>query len=125
MEISIKNLSFYALVGFFLFAGLYHFINPEFYYPLIPYFFKYKVFINSASGILEIGLALGLLSNKYRKLAAYGLILLLVFFIPSHVYFIQIGSCIDDGLCVPGWVGWIRLLLIHPLLIYWIFSNRK
>jgi len=107
------------LIGFYAFAGSYHFINPDFYNGLIPDYLPFPGFINYASGALEIALAIGVAIPKCRHLAVKGIILLLVLFIPSHVYFIQIGSCVEDGLCVAPWVAWVRLLIIHPLLIMW------
>ncbi|MBO3116535.1 hypothetical protein J4050_07245 [Winogradskyella sp. DF17] len=113
------------LIGFYLFAGSYHFINPEFYYDLIPDYLPFPEFINYTSGVLEIILALGVIFSKTRFLAVKGIIILLILFIPSHVYFIHLGSCIEDGLCVPQWLGWIRLLIIHPLLLLWAWAVRK
>jgi uncharacterized membrane protein len=107
------------LIGFYLFAGLYHFINPLFYYGLIPDYLPFPKLINYLSGALEILLAIGVAVPKYRRLASHGIIFLLILFIPSHVYFIQIGSCVEGGLCVSPWIAWLRLLLIHPLLMYW------
>ena len=119
------KLSIYILGVFFVFAGVNHFVNPDFYYPLIPDYLPYPVLINVVSGILEILLGLGLFFEKSRKKSALGLFVLLVLFIPSHVYFIQLGNCIPEGLCVPEWVGWTRLLLIHPLLLLWSWSVSK
>jgi uncharacterized membrane protein len=115
----------YLLIGFYLFAGSYHFVNPDFYYDLIPDYLPYPKLINYASGVLEILLALGVIFPKTRLIAVNGIILLLLLFIPSHVYFIQIGSCIENGLCVPEWLGWVRLVVIHPLLILWAWVIRK
>jgi hypothetical protein len=50
---------------------------------------------------------------------------MLICFIPSHVYFIQVGSCIEGVLCAPEWMGWLRLLLFHPILLYWAFWVSK
>ena len=41
------------------------------------------------------------------------------------IYFININSCIPKGLCVPQWVGWVRLIVIHPILIAWAWWVRK
>lgn len=109
----------HLLVGFYLFAGVYHFINPEFYYGLIPDYLPYPVFINYASGILEVVLAVGVAIPRYRTLSVKSLIVLLILFIPSHVYFIQMGSCVENGLCVSPWLSWSRLLIVHPLLMFW------
>jgi len=117
-----RKYSPYLMSAFYVFAGFNHFRDPEFYYGLIPEYFSNEVFINYASGVLEVVLGLLILPQKTRKIAATAIIFMLVAFIPSHVYFIQIGSCIDGGLCVPDWIGWVRLIIIHPLLIYWAYG---
>lgn len=116
---NLKILGLYLMAGFYLFAGINHFRSPEFYLPLIPDYLPEPDLLNLLAGIAEIVLAIGLLIPQTRKLAAWGVIAMLLAFIPSHVYFIQIGSCIPDVLCVAEWMGWVRLLLIHPLLIAW------
>ncbi|MFT5916761.1 MAG: putative membrane protein [Bacteroidia bacterium] len=108
---------------FFLVGGINHFVNPATYIPLIPDYFPAKELLNLISGVAEIVFGLGLLFPKTRKLSAYGIIALLIAFIPAHVFFIQQGSCIGD-LCVPDWVGWVRLILVHPLLVLWAWKVR-
>lgn len=120
-----KKLLRYLLTLFFIVAGVNHFINPQFYLPLIPPYFPFPEAINVVAGIVEILFGFGLLLEKTRKAAAWGIVLLLVAFIPSHVYFIQIGSCVPDGLCVPAWVGWVRLVIIHPILLAWAYFCTK
>ncbi|WP_420318482.1 hypothetical protein [Ekhidna sp.] len=121
----LKKINIYVQSVFYTLAGLNHFINPEFYYPLIPDYFVFPVRINFIAGVFEILLGVGLLIPLLRKASAYGIILMLVAFIPSHVFFIQQGSCIADSLCVPEWVGWGRLVVIHPLLIYWAWTVMR
>lgn len=104
---------------FYLVAGLNHFLTPDFYIPLIPPFFSDPELINFLAGIAELLLGIGILYFPTRVRAAWGIVLMLLAFIPSHVYFIQINTCVDGGLCVPEWIGWVRLVLIHPILIYW------
>lgn len=121
-----KKISLYLQSAFYIYAGANHFINPSFYYPLIPdYLEPLSGFINGFSGGLEIGAGVLLLIPRKRNDAAKLIIGMLIAFIPSHVYFIQIGSCIEGGLCVPEWLGWVRLVIIHPLLIAWAWSVRK
>ena len=81
--------------------------------------------IVTTAGIAEIILGLLLIFTSTRKFAAYGIFAMLITFIPAHVYFIQIGSCIPNGLCVPQWLGWVRLIVLHPLLIAWAAWYRK
>jgi uncharacterized membrane protein len=121
----IQKILTHALGLFFIVAGINHFIQPDFYFPLIPDYLPWPKFINLASGILEVFLGLGILLPSSRKVSAAGILVLMVLFIPSHVYFIQIGSCVEDGLCVPEWMAWVRLVLIQPLLIVWTLYVSK
>ena len=116
-----KKILLYFMSAFYILAGINHFVNPQFYIDLIPPYFPFKEFINILSGVIEIVLGILLIPNKSRKLAGYAIILMLIAFIPSHVYFIQIGSCIEEGLCVSEIMGWVRLIIIHPLLIAWAY----
>ncbi|MEO1052381.1 MAG: hypothetical protein AAFX87_17235 [Bacteroidota bacterium] len=120
-----RKVSLVLIVLFYLAAGLNHFRDPGFYLPLIPDYLPYPNAINIISGIAEMLLGLGLVFRQSRKVSAYLIIAMLVAFIPSHVYFIQIGSCTSGGLCVPEWIGWIRLIVVHPLLIWWAWVHRK
>lgn len=110
-----------ALSAFYLIAGINHFVMPEFYLGLIPPYLPFHGGINVLSGAVEIALALSLIEPKLRYKSGWGIVLMLVAFIPAHVYFIQIGSCVDGGLCVAPWIGWARLLVVHPFLIFWAY----
>ncbi|MCS6968792.1 MAG: hypothetical protein RMJ44_08595 [Cytophagales bacterium] len=113
------------LASFLVLAGINHFVMPEFYYPLIPDYLPFPAWINGIAGISEIGLGSLLLIAPLRRWAVGGIIAMLIAFVPAHIYFIQIGACVENGLCVPLWVAWVRLILIHPLLIAWAWYVRK
>ncbi len=115
----------YSCFLFYLSAGVNHFINPDFYFGLIPNYLPYPYGINMLSGLLEMILSLLILSPKYLKIGAWGIVTLLIFFIPSHIYFIRIGSCVPNGLCLDPWIGWFRLIIVHPLLIFWAWNVGK
>ncbi len=116
----------YLMVAFYLFAGFNHFWNASFYSPLIPpYLVKYTYIINIVSGIAEMVLAIGLIFNATRSMAAYGIIALLIAFIPAHIYMIQLGSFSLGKFQMTPFIGWIRLLLIHPILIGWAWWVSK
>lgn len=121
----LKKPSLYLMVFLYVLAGVNHFISPDSYLPLIPYYLPNHELINILAGIAEIILGVGLLILKTRIIAAWGVILMLIAFIPSHVYFIQIGSCVEGGICTPQWVGWLRLLVIHPILLAWAWMYTK
>jgi len=105
----------------FVLAGVNHFINPEAYLPLIPPYFPEPELINLISGALEVLFGIGLLFEKYRRASAYGIIVLLIAFIPAHVYHIQMDGCVSENICIPVWAAWIRLIVIQPMLIGWAY----
>jgi uncharacterized membrane protein len=118
---SYKRWARLALAVFYVAAGINHFWHPEFYRPLIPDYLPWNDWINTLSGVAEITLGILVLPAATRKIAACAIIAMLIAFIPSHLYFIQLGGCIPEGLCVPEWVGWVRLIIVHPLLIGWVW----
>lgn len=105
----------------FIIAGINHFINPEAYLPLIPPYFPEPELINLVSGVLEVLFGAGLFFEKYRRASAYGIIALMIAFIPAHVYHIQMDGCVSENICIPVWAAWIRLIVFQPLLIFWAY----
>jgi uncharacterized membrane protein len=111
------------MVGFYLLAGINHFRNPQSYFAIIPPWLGNVQTINSLAGIAEISLAILSLLPAFRKLACYGIILMLIAFIPSHIYMLQKGFTVN-GNAVSAWVLWVRLIVFQPLLAWWAWSNR-
>ena len=119
MEAFINRWLHRGLGIFYLFAGANHFFNPDFYLPLIPDYLPAPILLNLLVGIVELALGVLVFIPQYTKLATHGIILLLLVLVPSHIYFIQIGSCVKDGLCIPVWFAWVRPILVQPLFIAW------
>jgi len=109
---------------FYLLAGVNHFRNPVSYYAIIPPYLPYPHLINVLSGIAEIFFALLLLNRATRKFACYGIIAMLIAFIPAHIYMIRAGFCAGN-FCLPGWALWTRLLVLQPLLIAWAWKTGE
>ncbi len=109
---------------FFLIGGINHFINPDFYLPLIPDYFPKPSLLNILSGAGEVLAGIAVILPSTRKHGCNAILFLLIAFLPAHIYFIQKGGCLSDSLCVPAWVAWVRLLVIHPVLIYWAYKCR-
>ena len=72
-------------VGFAL-AGVLHFILPEYYLKIMPPVLPAPLFLVYLSGAFEIVLGVLLLIPKYTRLAAYGLIALLIAVFPANIY---------------------------------------
>lgn len=123
-EMRKRDISRYVLIGFYFFAGFNHFLMPEFYLPLIPQSWPAPEVLNVFGGLAEMAIAVAYISGRTRKWAMVALVALLIAFIPIHIDFIVKGSCVGS-LCVPAWLGWLRLLLVHPLLILWAIYAGK
>ena len=113
------------MIVFYIIAGINHFRNPAAYYRIIPDYLPNAYLINIVSGIVEIALAILLIFPLTRKVAAYGIVLMLVAFIPAHIEMIRKGWCINSNYCLPAWATWVRLFPLQFLLIWWAWSNRK
>jgi uncharacterized membrane protein len=124
MKKYLPKITVYLLGIFFILGGVNHFINPDFYLPLIPDYIPYHSLFNYASGVGEILAGIAVLIPSTRKLGCNAILFLLIAFLPAHIYFIQKGGCLSDALCVPAWVAWVRLIVIHPILIYWAYKCR-
>lgn len=74
-------LSLFIIVG-----GIQHFLNPNFYFPFVPNFLVYKLVIIYMSGVVEILFGLLLLINKYKSLGALAVLILMIVFLPIHVW---------------------------------------
>ncbi|WP_194852578.1 DoxX family protein [Nonlabens antarcticus] len=120
----IKKILLILFVAFYAIAGIFHFIIPETYLKLIPEWLGDALTINLIAGGFEIIVAVLAIFPKTRKLGGYLAILMLLAFTISHIYFIQLGHCAGE-LCVQPWIGWVRLIVIHPMLIYWAYSISK
>ena len=120
-----KKISLIVIPVFYIVAGSNHFLHPDSYYKIIPDYLPYPVFINLFSGFAEIILGLLFIFSKIRTIAAYGIIALLIAFIPAHIVMIQNGFCLGNGYCLPQWATWVRLFPLQFLLMLWVWKYRK
>lgn len=82
---SIKKISIYIIAFAYVWVGIKHFTNPDFFLAIVPPYLKFPLALVYVSGAFEIILGLGLLT-PFRKWAAFGLILLLVAVFPANIY---------------------------------------
>jgi len=121
----LKKVSLFLLIILYVSGGINHFVHPEAYLLIIPNYLPFPTVINIVSGVLEIILGGMLVFSKTRTLAAYGIMILLVLFIPTHIYMIQKGGCMSEAICIPNWAAWIRLFPLQFILIAWAWWHRK
>jgi uncharacterized membrane protein len=71
---------------FMIYAGVQHLVKPDFYIPFVPSFLPYTTAIIYLSGIVEILLGIMLIITKYAKYGASGILVLMLIFLPIHVW---------------------------------------
>ncbi|WP_347374012.1 hypothetical protein [Aequorivita sp. Q41] len=72
---------------FMIYGGVQHFVKPDFYSPFVPSFLPYPIAVIYVSGIIEIVLGFALLViKKYAKLGALGVLVLMILFLPIHIW---------------------------------------
>jgi uncharacterized membrane protein len=120
----LKNISLAILVTGYLVAGINHFINPQSYYRIIPAYLPYPVLLNILAGVFEILFALLMIRPKTRKVASYGIILMLIAFLPAHITMLADAPVKLGNLLVTPTIAWIRLLL-QPVLILWAWWHKE
>ena len=87
MKKYIKYFSILLISGFYIYAGILHFIDPEWFLLIMPPFLSsIGLELIYISGFFEIVLGLLLLFPKYQKISAYGIILLLIAVYPANIY---------------------------------------
>ena len=120
----LKKISLIILIIGYLAAGINHFRSPGSYLHIIPGYLPYPVLLNILSGALEILFALLLIWPKKRKLGAWGIIALLILFIPVHVQMVIDAPFLLGTLTVSPLIAWIRLVVLQPLLIAWAWWHK-
>ncbi len=113
------------MAGMYIIAGLMHWIFPRAYLAIIPPNFPSKKAMVWWSGLFEVLAGLALLvvsfgwSDPYlpnlKTVALWGIILMLIAFLPVHLYMVREPQRFAN---IPKVALWLRLPL-QGFLIYW------
>lgn len=76
----------YLLALFYVGAGVNHFVHPDFYLKMMPPYLPWHAELVYLSGVIEILLGVLVLIPKFTRLAAWGIIALLVAVFPANLY---------------------------------------
>ena len=113
------KVSIFIMSVFYINVGIQHFTDPGWFLYIIPPYLRFigleLVYI---SGFFEILLGTLLLFPKYRKIAAYGIILLLIAVYPANIY-LAFNEVPQKLIGVTSFMAsWIRLPL--QFILIWI-----
>ena len=117
----LKFISRCLLGVLFVAAGLYHFINPDFYLKIMPPYLPWHLFLVYLSGLFEVALGIAVLIPKFMRMAAWGLIALLIAVFPANVHMALHPQLYPD---LPALGLWLRLPL-QVLFIAWAYWHTR
>ncbi len=105
---------------FFIGAGAMHFLMPERYDAMIPPPLPSPRFWVLLSGAFQVAGGVGLLVRRTRRLAALGVIALLVAILPANIHE-AVKSSGSHVLPMPDWYFWLRIpfQLVYIAWVAW------
>ena len=115
----VRAISAWTIGVLFALAGVNHFIHLQFYRSMMPSYLPWPVALIYLSGVAEIVGGLGVLYRPARRIAGWGLILLLLAVFPANLQAALHGM---DGLHVAKWILVLRLPF-QLVLITWVYFS--
>lgn len=118
---TLKNISLIIMAALYVIAGINHLIHPIFYKNIMPSYIPWHIQLVYISGFIEIFLGILLIPKKTRRLAAWGIILLLISIFPANInMMINYWKTNHTDL----WITILRLPL-QFVLIFWAYTFTK
>ncbi|QDT13500.1 DoxX family protein [Planctomycetes bacterium K23_9] len=120
---SIKTVSKYLLASFMVGAGVTHFASPEFFLRIMPPYLPLHEELVMISGVCEIVLGVILMVPTTSRLAAWGIIALLIAVFPANLHVYQNQNLMP----APALVHLLRLPLqgVFILWAFWHTGSRR
>ncbi len=108
----------------YIIVGIKHFMDVEYFVSIVPTYISWKQEAVFISGFFEILLGILLLFHKTRKLAAWGIILLLITVFPANIY-LYVSEVPRDILNISKTDALIRIPFQIPLIIISYWHSKK
>ena len=115
-----KSISKFVLAIFMIGAGTMHFVNPAFFLKAMPPYLPLHEELVLVSGVCEILLGVLLLVPKTSRLAAWGIVALLIAVFPANLYVFQH----QEILPAPPIVHLLRLPM-QGVFILWAYWHTR
>lgn len=124
----LKRPLLYVMGPVYVVAGILHFVVPDLYVQIVPPQLPAPLALVYLSGLAEITLGVGVLHPRTRRVAAWGLVALLVAVFPANVYMATSGVVVEGApafIAEPDPVArWGRLPL-QAVLVLWAWWYTK
>ena len=111
----------YVFGALFVVAGVMHFVLPKVYASIMPPMLPAPVLLVYVSGVAEILGGVGVLVPSTRRMAAWGLVALLIAVWPANL---EMAMHPERFASMPVWALWVRLPLQLPLIWWaWVYTR--
>jgi uncharacterized membrane protein len=116
----IKVVSKTVLSLFLIFAGIMHFVRPEFFLKIVPPYLPFPMGLVLISGAFEVMLGASLWVPRLSRIAAWGIIALMLAVFPANIYLFQH----QEILPAPPSVHLLRLPM-QAVFILWAYWHTR
>ena len=107
----------YLMGVLYVLAGMNHFRKPKLYERIIPPYLPAHSTLVMLSGVAEMILGFMVMNKNTQEGAAWGIIIMLIAFIPVHIYMLRNK---EATMKLPKWMLILRLPLQFGLM-YWAY----
>ena len=119
-----KLFTVYVMSFMYIFIGIRHFIDPQYFLHIVPPQLPFKLFLVYFTGLIEIIGAAAILSSKTRRAGALLLIFLLVIVFPANIY-LYVSETPQNLLEITKTDALIRMPFQIPLIILAYWHSKK
>jgi uncharacterized membrane protein len=120
----VKRVLLWIMAVFYVAAGLNHFINPQFYLPMMPGYLPWHAFLVFLSGVAEVVLGIAVLIPSVRAMAAWGLVALLIAVFPANIHIALHNVPVFGAQQGAGIWNWVRLPMQAVLAAWALWYAR-
>ena len=120
---TVKLVLMVLMAGFYIFGGANHVLNPDFYLNIMPPYIPSHGAAVALSGVAEVLLGVLLLWPGTRRLAAWGIIAMLVAFLPVHIHMLMNSGLYPEVSLAILW-GRFPAQALLALWAYWYTSYQ-
>lgn len=114
----------FGLGGFFIVAGLAHFVVPGVYATMMPPWLPAPTVLIALSGVAEVAGGIGVFTCRFHRSSAWGLIALLVAIFPANLHVALNPSAGEAFSAAAGGLSQTLLILRLPfqaVFIWWVW----
>ena len=119
-----KPLTIYIMSIMYIFIGIRHFTDPQYFIDIVPPQLPFKLFLVYFTGLIEVVGGVAILTPKTRKVGAYLLIFLLVSVFPANIY-LYISETPQNLLGISKMDALIRMPFQIPLILLAFWHSKE